>query len=99
MSGRNDDALTTLLLTNHLTESDAQPLSPREYWQLIDTIPVPSALLGESEAEIAKQGATDAARIVRLLESPTRLAFELERLETQGFFAITPWDDEYPERL
>jgi predicted Rossmann fold nucleotide-binding protein DprA/Smf involved in DNA uptake len=99
MPSRSQDALATLLLANRLIESDADPLSPREFWQLVDVAPSPSELLGKTERELSELGVANAPRAMRLLDASTRLAFELERLEAQGFTALTPWDDAYPHRL
>lgn len=102
MSTRSDSALATLLLTNHLVEAAAPPLSARRYWALRASIADPAELIRASSDEIrGRTGLPDdeAVRIQALLSAGTGLAFELERLERQGFVAITPFDETYPMRL
>jgi predicted Rossmann fold nucleotide-binding protein DprA/Smf involved in DNA uptake len=102
MPPRSQDALATLLLTNHILDLDVPPFGPKEFWRLTAAVGSPSALLGVSEDDLADGDpivAGAAGRITRLLDASTRLAFELERLESQGFLALTSFDDAYPRRV
>jgi len=101
MSGRSDDALATLLLSNHLTETVAKPLGPKGFWTLVARVGSPASLLGLDEDELRRVvGDLElAGRVSALLEASTQLAFALERFESQGFTVLTPFDDTYPVRL
>jgi predicted Rossmann fold nucleotide-binding protein DprA/Smf involved in DNA uptake len=102
MPTRSDSALATLLLTNHLVEAAAPPLSAKRYWALRASVADPAELIRASSDEIrSRTGLPDdeAARIQALLSAGTGLAFELERLERRGFAALTPFDETYPTRL
>jgi predicted Rossmann fold nucleotide-binding protein DprA/Smf involved in DNA uptake len=99
---RSEDALAVLLLTTRLGEAAPAPLPPTRYWALVDAVPKPAELLALGGRDIARRtGLPDdqAARVERLLAAGTGLAFALERLERQGFVAVTSFDDEYPARL
>jgi len=102
MGVRSESALASLLLTNHLVDVGATPLSAKRYWALLDAVVDPSELLGASAGEIGRRTglpADESARIAQLLTGGTGLAFELERMERQGFFALTCFDEDYPARL
>ncbi len=102
MARRRDDALASLLLTNRLTETAAKPLAAGEFWSLVRTVEDPARLLGLDAAGVAQAvGSTvaEAERVTSLLEAGAALAFELERLEQEGFRVLSPFDDGYPERL
>jgi predicted Rossmann fold nucleotide-binding protein DprA/Smf involved in DNA uptake len=101
MAARTDDSLATLLLTNHLLEREVQPLGPKAFWSLVEAAGNPSSLLGRSQIDLATDLGDEqlAARLTALLEASTQLAFALERSESQGFRALTPFDDGYPTRL
>jgi predicted Rossmann fold nucleotide-binding protein DprA/Smf involved in DNA uptake len=100
MPRRSDSALASLLLTNRLTETAAKPLGPGEYWALVEAVEDPARLLGLDAAGIGRLGVApeQAERLASLLDAGSALAFELERLEQEGFRVLTPFD-EYPERL
>jgi predicted Rossmann fold nucleotide-binding protein DprA/Smf involved in DNA uptake len=62
----------------------------------------PGRLLGRDASAIAREtgwGVDRAERVASLLDGGAALAFELERLEQEGFRVFSPFDDEYPERL
>lgn len=102
MGTRSESALASLLLTNHLVDVGAAPLSAKRYWALLESVPDPAELLRAPADEIrSRTGLPDdeADRIEQLVSAGTGLAFELERMERQGFAAITPFDDGYPMRL
>lgn len=102
MARRSESARASLLLTNRLTEGPAKPLAAGEYWSLIDRVEDPARLLGVDVSEMARvSGSTkeQAERVALLLEAGARLAFQLERLEQEGFGFLTPFDDAYPARL
>ena len=99
---RNDDSLATILLVSRLSGEGVQPLKASEYWKLCDELGKPNLLLGQTEAELSSGhglGPDLSARIVRLLDRATAMAFELERLEQSGINTLTPFDDCYPARL
>lgn len=99
MSDRSDASLATLLLANHLFDQGAKPLGPKEYWGIVEaTDGDPGSLLRDGAALVAL-GERQRGRVARLLDAATQLAFELERLEHQGFRAITPFDEAYPARF
>jgi predicted Rossmann fold nucleotide-binding protein DprA/Smf involved in DNA uptake len=101
MVTRSDDPLATLLLTNHLTETDAAPFGPKGFWDLVERVGDPGCLLGVDAEAVASlvgdQGLAE--RVLSLLDAATRFAFALERFESQGFVALTPFDESYPPRL
>ncbi len=102
MRAHSDQSLASILLTSHVIKRDEDPLTAREYWELIEQNPDPSALLGVAAREVASRSGVrvhDAERIAALLEGGTALAFELEKLEQSGIKALTPFDKEYPSRL
>ena len=95
---RSDSSLATILLTNHLFEADAKPFATKEFWSLADRVD-PGVLLGSATTEIAALAGGDGDRIASLLAGGAQLAFELERMERQGFSLLTPFDPAYPVRL
>lgn len=99
----NDDGLVVVLLVSRLCGDGVEPLKAAEYWDLHRRLGgEPQVLLGRSEGEIAGGhgiGSDLAARVVRLLDRATAMAFELERLGQSGVFTLTPFDERYPERL
>jgi Predicted Rossmann fold nucleotide-binding protein involved in DNA uptake len=102
MTTRSDAALSTLLLTSRIVDVEAPALSPKEYRELVRQVSSPDKLLGRTSAEIATSFDLDvqrAERIASRLSGATQLAFELERLDRQGYFVLTPFDDDYPARL
>jgi predicted Rossmann fold nucleotide-binding protein DprA/Smf involved in DNA uptake len=102
MARRSDRALASLLLTNRLTETAARPLAAGEFWSLVETVEDPARLLGLDAAEVARSwGFTveHAERVATLLDAGAGLAFELDRLEQEGFGVLSPFDDGYPARL
>jgi len=102
MTQRSDDALVTLLLTSRLVSSGATAFSPKEYWRLRRGVDHPAVLLGGNASDVAAGfGLTpdQSHRIASRLEAATQLAFELERLELQGYRVLTPFDEDYPPKL
>lgn len=102
MRTRSDASLASLLLTNRLVERDVAPLSTGAYWDLVSRVGDPARLLGLSAAEAVDVSGLDPVtgeRIVRLLDGATQVAFQLEKMEQIGFWAITPFDASYPERF
>ncbi|HVL98282.1 MAG TPA: DNA-processing protein DprA [Egibacteraceae bacterium] len=102
MPTRSDSALASLLLTNRLVDTGAEPLTSRDYWQLLDQVDDPAVLLGCSvEALVGQFGLSRviAERAAALLDAGTALAIELDRFEQQGLHAVTPFDAAYPGRL
>lgn len=99
----NDNGLAVVLLVSRVCSDGMEPLKAAEYWDLHRRLGgEPRVLLGRSEGEIAGShgfGPDLAARVVRLLDRATAMAFELERLGQSGVFTLTPFDERYPERL
>lgn len=92
---RTDDALATLILTSRLSSSEAQPLTPSEFWSVMArTDSSPSTLPKDTTLDTNQR-----ARIESLWESGTALAVTLESLANQGIHTLTPFDDEYPSRF
>jgi predicted Rossmann fold nucleotide-binding protein DprA/Smf involved in DNA uptake len=102
MNANSESALASVLLTSHLFNRQAAPLSTKEFWDLIASVADPARLLGSDEAGI---GATtgfagaEAMRISTLLEGAMALAIERERLEQSGIRVTSTFDDDYPSRL
>jgi predicted Rossmann fold nucleotide-binding protein DprA/Smf involved in DNA uptake len=99
---RSEDALAALLLTTRLGDPEPAPLSPARYWALVAAAPAPAELLTEPASDIAGRTGFphgEALQVERLLTAGTSLAFSLERLERQGFVAVTSFDPGYPARL
>lgn len=101
MDTRSDDSLATLLLTNHLTGTDAAAFGPKGFWDLVERIGDPGCLLGADAGAVASLvgDSSLAERVLGLLDGATGFAFALERFESQGFAALTPFDGSYPQRL
>ncbi len=99
---RNEDSLATILLVSPLHSEGLKPLRAPEYWRLRRRTPRLGSLLGRTETDLAGMegfSTKEAARIVALLDRAGLMAFELERLEHAGIWAVTPCDDDYPQRL
>jgi predicted Rossmann fold nucleotide-binding protein DprA/Smf involved in DNA uptake len=99
---RSEDALATLLLATGLGQMGTAPLPPTRYWRLVAAVPKLAELFGLAAGDIARRtGLPDDEALVieRLLAAGTRVAFALERLERQGFVALTSFDDDYPAGL
>nr|WP_090276614.1 DNA-processing protein DprA [Mycolicibacterium komanii]CRL70050.1 putative Rossmann fold nucleotide-binding protein involved in DNA uptake [Mycolicibacterium komanii] len=93
--------LAVLALTSRLTESEAKPLSAREFWALRRKVE-PSVLHGRTATEIAADSAVtgeDADRIARLFDRAAGLAMALEKLDHSGIWTVTGVGEDYPERL
>jgi predicted Rossmann fold nucleotide-binding protein DprA/Smf involved in DNA uptake len=102
MTARSESSLAALLLTSRLIEGEIHPLTTGQFWNLVSRVPDPASLIGLDKAGVASTSGLDpvtAERILQLLDGATQLAFNLERMEEQGFWAITPFDDSYPRRL
>lgn len=101
MSHRSPSSLATILLTNRLTESKADPLDTSEFWRIVNRIENPGDLLQMSSSQISERMVGDqemAERITTRLDAATLLAFELESLEQSGLKVITAFDDDYPTK-
>lgn len=99
MSNRNPNSLATILLTNRITESKADPFDTSEFWRVVKEFESPGDLLQMSSSQITERLNGDpetAERIVTRLDTATLLAFELENLEQTGLKVITAFDEEYP---
>lgn len=99
---RSDAALASILLTTRLLRRDPQPLSPTEFWDLIESCADPAELLGLSAKEMqdrTHRTPEEATRLVQLLNGATALALELEQLGQSGLRVVSVFDDDYPVRL
>jgi predicted Rossmann fold nucleotide-binding protein DprA/Smf involved in DNA uptake len=103
MHSQRDDARASLLLTDRSMAREGKPLAPGEYWKVLRALDnEPAKLLGADVSAFAKESAffeKNQERLAQLLKDATRLAFHVEQLERSGFFILTPFDEEYPERL
>ncbi len=109
----SDDSLATILLCSRLVlpkrpgqDNGPQPLSANEWADISATLARidrrPSHLLGWSATDLIDllQLTPDHAdRIATLLTRAGPAAIELERLNAQGIWAVTPSDADYPRRL
>lgn len=101
MSNRSPSSFATILLTNRLTESKADPFDTSEFWRIVKRFENPGELLQMSSSQISEQMVGDPAtaeRIVTRLDTATLLAFELESLEQTGLKVVTAFDEEYPAK-
>jgi predicted Rossmann fold nucleotide-binding protein DprA/Smf involved in DNA uptake len=101
MTMLDDQDLAALALTSRLIESDAKPLSSREFWALRRNVE-PTMLHGKTATEIASEFAIpheEAERIARLLDRAAGLAIALEKLDHSGIWTITGVGQRYPEWL
>ncbi len=100
-SRRTDRSLASLLLTQRLVDSDAEPLGPKEFWSVVNAIGDPERLLPGSkssgDSQVFSSELTE--RIAHRMASATSLAFELERLEQSGLSVLSALDDDYPAAL
>ena len=98
---RDDNSLATILLVSRIARDGVAPLQASQFWRLVEHVGEPGDLLGQTESDLTGSGlASDmAARVVGLLERATAMAFELERLDQSGVTTLTPFDEDYPERL
>ena len=86
---------TVLALTSHLVSSEETPLSPREFWKLID-----DSELGEITNQEFNLANFDLNKRVKgLLDRGLSLAVALENLEHQGIWTISAFDENYPKHL
>ena len=93
-----DSTRAALLLTNRLVPLDAQPLTAREFWQLVDRVD-PADLVHDDAAGLADRigvGEQESVRLRTLLDAATALSFEQERLEEGGVLLISALDDRFP---
>jgi predicted Rossmann fold nucleotide-binding protein DprA/Smf involved in DNA uptake len=108
----SDDGVALIMLCSHLgmgngDEASASPLTLRESNALTrkindSEIKHPSGLLGMSGPDLSKClsiPATEADRIVQLLDRGGSIALELEQLSASGIWCVTRADDSYPARI
>ncbi len=102
MNSRSDTSLTALLLTQRLVDTSAAPLKASEYWDLLDRVSDPAALLGLDSAAIARAAGVDSAlgdRLAELLDAASAFAFRLDEAEQSGLRLLSSVDDDYPRVL
>ena len=93
-----DTVRAALLLTNRLVRLDADPLTARAFWQLVDRVDV-GELLHATAADISELGGVDpdeSERLRTLLDAATALGFEQERLADGGVELLSALDDRFP---
>ena len=96
--------LSTLLLTSRIVESRRARsvcegvLDADRQVDPLDTLFGRTASDDIADLVRYRAGAGGAHR-VPIGVGATQLAFELERLDRQGYFVLTPFDDDYPRRL
>jgi predicted Rossmann fold nucleotide-binding protein DprA/Smf involved in DNA uptake len=96
-----DTVRAALLLTNRLVRLDAEPMTAREFWQLVERLDV-GELVHATPAEISELGGVDAdegTRLRTLLDASTAFAFEQERLADGGVELVSALDDRFPTVL
>jgi len=98
VSRRSDASLVALLLTNRLTSCEAKPLTAKELWPVLRACGDDLGGLLDAPPTDPIAG-VDASRIASLLGAATAFAFELERFETSGLWALSGVDDDYPPRI
>ena len=98
---KSDDALASILLVSGIASDGTSPLTPRQFWNLVEQIGKPGRLLGMTEEDLVALGlGTDmASRVVGLLARATAMTFELDRLDQCGIATLTPFDHAYPQRF
>ncbi len=98
---RNDDSLATILLVSRMARDGLAPFSVSQFWRLVDQVGEPGGLLGRTEDDLIGSGLADhmAAQVVGLLSRAMAMAFELDRLAQSGIATLTPFDEDYPQRL
>ena len=99
---RSDGSLASLMLVQRLVESAADPLSAKEYFALLERVPNPEAMLGQTAATLAAELGIDpnlAARVATRLEVPAVFAEALESMEESGLTVLTAVDEDYPPSL
>lgn len=90
-----------LLLTNRLVPLDAEPMTAREFWELVQRVD-PGDLVHRDAAaiaETARLGPADAARVRTLLDAATALGYEEERLRDGGVSLLSALDERFPAGL
>jgi len=99
---RSEDSLSSVLLVSRMASEGLKPLKASEYWQLCDRVGRPGVLLGLTEAPLVGEHELEpdlARRIVALYGRATAMAFEVERLDQSGISVLSPFDEDYPQRM
>ena len=98
---KSEDTLATILLVSRMASDGTSPLTPRQFWKLVDLVGKPGRLLGMTGDDLMsfELPADMMGRVVGLLARATAMAFQLEQLDQSGIVTLTPFDDFYPERL
>jgi predicted Rossmann fold nucleotide-binding protein DprA/Smf involved in DNA uptake len=101
MTSSPDRTRAALLLTNRLVPLDAEPLTAREFWQLVERVDPADLVRDDPGAIVERIGADhdEALRLRTLLDASTALGFEQERLHDTGVSLISALDDSFPARL
>jgi predicted Rossmann fold nucleotide-binding protein DprA/Smf involved in DNA uptake len=98
---RPDASLACLLLSQRLVEAGAPPLKAAEYWEVLDTVADPAALLAADATAITSLGLAPelAGRVATRLGAATAFAVELDEAERTGMRLLASVDDDYPAEL
>jgi predicted Rossmann fold nucleotide-binding protein DprA/Smf involved in DNA uptake len=104
-----DESLTLILLTSHLglaKESDAKPLTAREWSELELKLSAASVAISEFTGWSAEQiratlhlSEDDASRLARLMDRRSGVEQALKNLESLRIWALTRAEEDYPLRL
>lgn len=101
----SEDAKAILLLCGYLGgESGAEPLSQREYtqvvrWLLGKNLRPSDLLVPDHVPPLARETGLDEPRLMALLRRGVLLAFAVERWNQSGIWVICRSDPEYPKRF
>ena len=102
MTESSDRSLATVLLTTHLLRRPEDPLSPKEFSELVQSIGDPARLLGSDAVRIQSLtgfGETEVQRLAALLDGAEALEAERDRLGASGIRILSRFDEGYPDRL
>lgn len=90
----------TLLLTNRITATGAKPMTAREYWRLRGRVGL-DALAQSSATELGQLlgSATEAERVVTLLDAAGDFEDACETLRSRGLRLLSCDDEAYPQGL
>ena len=96
-----DSTRAAVLLTNRLVSLNAQPLTAKEFWGLVEKVDVGDLIPLDAAGIIEFAGVTleQAERIRTLLDAVTAFVFEEKRLLEGGISVISALDERFPVLL
>jgi predicted Rossmann fold nucleotide-binding protein DprA/Smf involved in DNA uptake len=86
---------TVLALTSHIVPSEDKPLSSKEFWGLLEKLPINEISRENPDLEKLE----NSLRIQGLLDRGFALAVAVENLDNQGIWTISAFDENYPQHL